>query len=133
MLIAVMFIIKVENPSLEGRHNSLIVSISNDKKQLAAIEQKILHDLHDSKGHLLDNEKLINALTGSKSMSKMITERLAESVVSEVKIGEMGDKYFLRGGKRRRCRRVMYRPECVVFYRKVKDPFMPVFSYTCRH
>lgn len=68
-----------------------------------------------SKGHLLDNEKLINALTGSKSMSKMITERLAESVVSEVKIGEMGDKYFLRGGKRRRCRRVMYRPECVVF------------------
>ena len=58
-----------------------------------AIEQKILHDLHDSKGHLLDNEKLINALTESKSMSKMITERLAESVVSEVEIGEMRDKY----------------------------------------
>ncbi|GMI17677.1 hypothetical protein TrLO_g10552 [Triparma laevis f. longispina] len=86
-------VVKVENPSLEGRHNGLIVSISNDKKQLAAIEQKILHDLHDSKGHLLDNEKLINALTESKSMSKMITERLAESVVSEVEISEMRDKY----------------------------------------
>ena len=53
---------------------------------MQAIEDQILYDLHHSEGHLLDNEKLVNALSESKLMSKMVLERLAESESTEKKI-----------------------------------------------
>ena len=86
-------VVKIENPDLEGRYTNLIVSISCDKKQLQIIEDNILHDLHNSKGHLLDNEKLINALAESKMMSAMVTERLAESESAEVEILSLRENY----------------------------------------
>ena len=79
-------VVVLENPEVEKRYNSLIVSIASDKKQLQSIEDSILHDLHNSKGHLLDNEKLVNSLSESKLMSKMVFERLAESESTEKKI-----------------------------------------------
>jgi len=86
-------VVKIENPSLEGKYNGLVVSISSDKKQLASIEESILRDLHHARGHLLDNEKLVNALAESKIMSKMVTERLAESVITETEIKSMRESY----------------------------------------
>jgi dynein heavy chain len=86
-------VVKLENPSLESKYNGLILSISSDKKQLASIESSILHDLHHARGHLLDNEKLVNALAESKIMSKMVKDRLAESAITEKEIRTTRESY----------------------------------------
>lgn len=53
-------VVKLERPELEQQRNSLIVNISNDKKQLKDIEDKILKLLFNSQGNILDDEELIN-------------------------------------------------------------------------
>lgn len=86
-------VVKIEDPDVEKKYSLLVVSIASDKKQLQAIEDSILHDLHNAEGHLLDNEKLVNSLSESKLMSKMVLERLAESEATEKKIMRTREQY----------------------------------------
>ena len=46
-----------------------VVSISNDKKQLQDLEDKILRLLREATGNILDDEVLINTLNNSKTTS----------------------------------------------------------------
>jgi len=71
----------------------LIVSIAADKKQLKGIEDKILQLLSESKGNILDDEILINTLAESKVTSGVISERLAESEVTEKEINTTRNNY----------------------------------------
>ena len=49
-----------------------MVSISNDKRQLKDLEDKILKLLKESTGNILDDEQLINTLNHSKTTSGVI-------------------------------------------------------------
>jgi dynein heavy chain len=69
----------MERPELEEKNDRLIVSIADDKKELADLEAKILRMLAEVKGNVLDDEELINALSASKTTSTNIKGRLQEA------------------------------------------------------
>lgn len=62
-------LVRAERPELEESRDSLITSISSDKRQLLELESKILRLLKESSGHLLDDETLIATLNSAKSTS----------------------------------------------------------------
>ena len=66
-------VVRKERPDLEEAKDRLVVSISNDKKQLKELEDKILKLLKESTGNILDDEQLINTLNHSKLTSSVIT------------------------------------------------------------
>lgn len=64
-------LVRVERPALEESRESLVISISSDKRQLLDLEAKILQLLRDTDGNLLDDEILISTLNSSKATSGM--------------------------------------------------------------
>lgn len=71
--------VRKERPDLEEQKDRLVVSISNDKRQLKDLEDKILKLLKESEGNILDDEQLINVLNNSKLTSEVIHVRLSPS------------------------------------------------------
>ena len=55
-----------------------------DKKQLKALETKILKMLSESGDDILDDEGLINTLSDSKKTATVIGERVKESEKTEI-------------------------------------------------
>ncbi|KAI9190457.1 hypothetical protein H9P43_001891 [Blastocladiella emersonii ATCC 22665] len=86
-------VVKLERPELEEQRNSLILSISNDKRQLKEIEEKILRLLYNSQGNILDDEELILTLNQSKVTSAAITDRLVQAEQTEKAINTAREKY----------------------------------------
>ena len=86
-------VVKLERPELEEQRTSLIVNISNDKKLLKDIEEKILKLLFNSQGNILDDEELINTLNQSKITSAAIKERVALAETTEREINTAREKY----------------------------------------
>ncbi|KAJ1518310.1 Dynein heavy chain 6, axonemal [Coelomomyces lativittatus] len=86
-------VVKLEKPELEEQRNSLILSISNDKRQLKEIEDKILRLLYNSQGNILDDEELILALNQSKVTSAAITDRIVQALQTERAINIAREKY----------------------------------------
>lgn len=62
-------LVRAERPELEESRDSLITSISADKRQLATLEGRILRLLREATGNLLDDEVLISTLNTSKETS----------------------------------------------------------------
>jgi dynein heavy chain len=62
-------LVRAERPEFEESRDSLITSISADKKQLQQLEGKILRLLREATGNLLDDEILIQTLNTSKETS----------------------------------------------------------------
>ena len=62
-------VVRKERPDLEEAKDRLVVSISNDKRQLKELEDKILKLLKESSGNILDDADLINTLNNSKVRS----------------------------------------------------------------
>jgi len=86
-------VVRKERPDLETQKDQLVVSISNDKKQLQDLEDKILKLLKDSKGNILDDEQLINVLNHSKLTSSVITNRVLEAEETETSINAAREQY----------------------------------------
>ena len=86
-------VVRKERPDVEKRKNDLVISMAKDKKQLKELEDKILRNLRESKGNILDDSALINTLAESKELSKVIEERLRESERTEAEINEMRERY----------------------------------------
>lgn len=86
-------VVKLERPELEEQRDSLIVSLSKDKKLLKDIEEKILKMLYNSQGNILDDEELINTLNQSKVTSSAIHERVKLAEETEQQINNAREKY----------------------------------------
>ncbi|KAL7754338.1 hypothetical protein RI367_000319 [Sorochytrium milnesiophthora] len=86
-------VVRLERPELEEQRNSLIVNISNDKKQLQEIEEKILRLLYNSQGNILDDEELISTLNQSKVTSGVISERVKQAEATEKEINTARERY----------------------------------------
>jgi dynein heavy chain len=87
-------VVKIERAELEEQRNELIVNISNDKKQLRDIEEKILKLLFNSEGNILDDEELINTLNKSKMTSAAIQQRVEQAEITEREINAAREKYL---------------------------------------
>ena len=79
-------VVRKERPELEEQKDKLVLSIASSKKNLADLEDKILHLLSTSQGSILDDEALVNALQNSKRTSEEVTEQLKVAEQTEVKI-----------------------------------------------
>ncbi|GAB9466924.1 hypothetical protein Gpo141_00004287 [Globisporangium polare] len=86
-------VVKKERPEVEERKHALLYSISQDQKLLQQIEIKILSLLSESKGNILDDLELIQALETSKQTSIVVTRRLKESEITKQEVLDIRDHY----------------------------------------
>ena len=84
-------VVRKERP--DRAKDRLVLSISNDKKQLKDLEDKILRLLKESEGNILDDVDLIKTLETSKTTSTMINGRVKEAEQTEASINETREKY----------------------------------------
>ncbi|XP_060520964.1 dynein axonemal heavy chain 6 [Cylas formicarius] len=116
-------VVSLERPELESQRNELVVKINNDKGQLKSIEDKILHLLYHSKGNILDDELLIEALNESKETSAIIAARLKETEATEEKISIAREKY----------RRVADRGAVLYFVVAQLADIDPMYQYSLKY
>ncbi|KAJ9505503.1 hypothetical protein QJQ45_023787, partial [Haematococcus lacustris] len=102
-------VVRKERPELEEAKDRLVVSISNDKRQLQELEDrdcsqrgllavgllvaKVLKLLRESTGNILDDEVLINTLNNSRNTSTTINARVKEAEETERAINAAREVY----------------------------------------
>lgn len=79
-------VVRQERRELEEQKDELVMKMSQGKKRLFELEDKILHLLNTAQGSLLDNEHLVNALQSSKETAEEIKIQLTVSEQTEIKI-----------------------------------------------
>ena len=86
-------VVRFERPDLERKKDELIVTIAADKKELKAIEDKILKMLAEASGDILEDEMLINSLAASKTTSQTISSRMKEAEKTTEEINTARNQY----------------------------------------
>jgi len=88
-------VVRIENKDLEDNLTKLVVSISNDKRQLKGLEDQILKLLNDAGEvtELLDDDNAIKMLNNSKLTSGVINSRVEAAEVSEKEINGKREMY----------------------------------------
>jgi len=81
-------IVNIEDSAIEARKLELTEAIVRDQKEMQAIEDKILDQLVNTDGNILDDQELINFLDKSKVTSKVIQESMADNKEAQVQIQE---------------------------------------------
>ena len=71
--------IENEQPDLEEKKSKLLAEEEQFKVQLADLEKDLLKELADSEGNLLENIKLIESLTRTKTVAADVNKRIEES------------------------------------------------------
>jgi dynein heavy chain, axonemal len=87
-------VVKNERPDIEQRKVQLLLQMAEDKKQLQSLEAKILQMLSESEGNILDDQTLIDVLSESKTTSVSISQRVAESELTEKEINDARQRYL---------------------------------------
>lgn len=88
-----MEVIKIERAELEEQKDLLIVSISEDNKQLKELQDKILRQIAEIKGNILDDEEIIQTLDASKVTYESINVRMTEAKKTTKDIEQAREKY----------------------------------------
>ncbi|KAG3118423.1 Dynein heavy chain 6, axonemal [Phytophthora idaei] len=86
-------VVRHERPDIEEKKNRLVVTMAQDKKQLKEIEDRILKQLSESSGNVLDDQDLIDTLQSSNVTSRIIKERVLESESTEIEINRAREEY----------------------------------------
>ncbi|KAJ0412743.1 hypothetical protein ATCC90586_002373 [Pythium insidiosum] len=86
-------VVRHERPDIEEKKNRLVVTMAQDRKQLQEIEDRILRQLSESTGNVLDDQDLIDTLQSSNATSKVIKERVVESEITEQEINKAREAY----------------------------------------
>ena len=82
-----------EKPEIEVQKSELVTAISTAKDQLDKIQATILDLLVNSKGNILDDQKLVDSLESSKKSSIIINTKLEEAEVTEIEINAARGQY----------------------------------------
>ncbi|RLN88726.1 hypothetical protein BBJ28_00016849, partial [Nothophytophthora sp. Chile5] len=86
-------VVRHERPDIEEKKNRLVVTMAQDKRQLQEIEDRILKQLSESAGNVLDDQDLIDTLQSSNATSRIIKERVLESESTELEINRAREAY----------------------------------------
>lgn len=86
-------VVRHERPDIEEKKNRLVVTMAQDKRQLKEIEDRILKQLSESSGNVLDDQDLIDTLQSSNATSRIIKERVFESENTEIEINRAREEY----------------------------------------
>ena len=74
-----MDVVKYEQPELEQMKDQLVIQLSDFKRQLKDLEDKILKLVSEAGEDILEDEELIITLDQSKQTSIAINERMIEA------------------------------------------------------
>jgi dynein heavy chain len=69
-------VVRKERIELEEKRISLILQISQDKRQLQDLEDRILRQIAEAAGRILEDDELIKTLEASKITSDAVTQRI---------------------------------------------------------
>ena len=72
-------VVKYEQPELEQMKDQLVIQLSDFKRQLKDLEDKILKLVSEAGEDILEDEELIITLDQSKQTSIAINERMIEA------------------------------------------------------
>ncbi|CAD7077293.1 unnamed protein product [Hermetia illucens] len=86
-------VVEIELPELEKQRSDLVVKINKDRQMLLSLEDRVLQMLFSSKGNILDDEELVEALNESKETSLIIAARLVDTEQTEQVITAKREKY----------------------------------------
>lgn len=86
-------VVRYERIELEEKRISLILQISQDKKQLQDLENKILKQIGEAQGRILDDEELITTLDASRITANTVEQRMAQSKVTSLEIDTARESY----------------------------------------
>jgi len=86
-------VVGFENEEKERQRKQLIMTMSDNKKILQELEDKLLKDLAETKGSLLDNEELIATLDETKKKTILINEAIVEGEKTKEIIEEARQAY----------------------------------------
>lgn len=82
-----------EQVELEENRIRLIQEISQSKRQLQDLEDKILRQIGEAQGRILEDEELVGTLETSKVTSETINKRLEASKVTQEQINKTRESY----------------------------------------
>lgn len=86
-------VVRYERIELEEKRVSLILQISQDKRQLQDLEDKILKLIAEAQGHILEEEDLITTLDASKITSDTVNQRMELSKITAQEIDAARESY----------------------------------------
>jgi len=86
-------VVRCERPELEQQKDQLIVQLSDFKRQLKELEDKILKLVSEATDDILNDEELIITLDQSKETSIAIGERMVEAEQTAKMIDENRENY----------------------------------------
>jgi len=87
-------VVKQEAPAVEKQRDEVVVKVSELKKSLRDLQEKILELLAASQGLIVDDYNLIETLESSKEKSAEVQKNLEESQEIEIKINETRSAYI---------------------------------------
>ena len=92
--------IENEQPDLEQKKSKLLAEEEQYKVQLAELEKDLLKELAESEGNLLENVKLIESLTRTKTVAADVNLRIVESTKASLIVDEQREVFrpFARCG-----------------------------------
>ena len=86
-------VVRNDRPELEQQKDQLIVQLSDFKRQLKELEDKILKLVSEASDDILNDEELIITLDQSKETSIAINERMIEAEATAKMIDENRENY----------------------------------------
>ena len=86
-------VVRFERIELETKRVELILQISQDKKQLQDLEDKILVQISEAQGRILEDESLIETLDTAKITSETVNQRIEQSKVTSEEIDRAREEY----------------------------------------
>lgn len=75
-------VVRFERLDLEEKRIALMMQISQDKRQLQELEDKILKLISEVQGRILEDEELILTLDASKVTSVTVNKRMKQSKIT---------------------------------------------------
>ncbi|XP_037092634.1 cytoplasmic dynein 2 heavy chain 1-like [Pollicipes pollicipes] len=83
-----------EKPELEVKRRELLKQEEENKIKLSQLEDKLLHELANAKGNILENKELLASLTESKSSSATIAKSIDEGQKVQETLSKERDAYL---------------------------------------
>ena len=87
-------IVQQENPELENQRNEILRTLVQEKISLTELEDITLNLLHNSRGNLLDDDRLIQTLDNSKIKASEIKKRVASAEKTETELAAKRQVYL---------------------------------------